>query len=71
MVKELRAKCQINKSNNVGNKYNGLTYEYLLKQNKELINENNNLKEEYNLLYYKYVRNCFLREGDKNFRAII
>ena len=50
MVKELRAKCQINNSNNSGNKYNGLTYEYLLKQNKELINENNNLKEEYNLL---------------------
>ena len=50
LVKELRAKCQINNSNNEGNKYNGLTYEYLLKQNKELINENNNLKEEYNLL---------------------
>ena len=50
MVKEMRAKYQIYNPNNSGNKYNGLTYEYLLKQNKELINENNNLKEEYNLL---------------------
>ena len=50
MVKEMRAKYQIYNPNNSGNKYNGLTYEYLLKQNKELINENNNLKEDYYLL---------------------
>ena len=50
IIKELKSKGQVKNSNNEEKKSNGLTYEYLLKQNKELIDENNNLKEEYNLL---------------------
>ena len=55
MLKELRLKNKKrNDANNNINNKNSITYDFLLRQNKELINENNNLNDEYNILKLEY-----------------
>ena len=54
MLKELRLRNKKNDINFNKNNKNNMTYDFLLRQNKELINENNNLNEEYNILKLEY-----------------
>ena len=50
IIKEIGIKKDLNNSFNSEKNGKNLNYDFLLKQNQELIDENRNLKEEYNLL---------------------
>ena len=50
---------------------NNLTYDFLLKQNKELNNENKNLKEEYNILQLEHKSNSTLEKISENKYEVI
>ena len=50
IIKKLRKKSELDNANNIEKNNNNLTYDFLLKQNRELNEENKKLKDEYNLL---------------------
>ena len=72
VLKEMRKKNILNNSKNVENKNNNnLTYDFLLKQNKELNDENKNLKDEYNLLLLEQKSNQTLEKVFENKNEVI
>ena len=72
IIKEIRAKNELNNYKNINvNNNNNLTYDFLLKQNKELNNENKNLKEEYNILQLEHKSNTTLERINDNKYEVI
>ena len=72
VLKEMRKKNILNNSKNIENKNNNnLTYDFLLKQNKELNDENKNLKDEYNLLLLEQKSNQTLEKVFENKNEVI